>query len=142
MQLSQRFRKNERLCSRYLIEKLFKEGSSFLVFPIRVTYFQIEGREIARLKSPLQVMFSVSKKRFKKSVQRNRIKRLMRECWRINKSPLTEKINKHEKHIIVSLVFIGESIPDFALLNTKIISIIKRLNHLIIGNNTQLPNEK
>jgi ribonuclease P protein component len=98
MQLSQRFRKNERLCSRYLIEKLFKEGSSFLVFPIRVTYFQIEGREIARLKSPLQVMFSVSKKRFKKSVQRNRIKRLMRECWRINKSPLTEKINKHEKH--------------------------------------------
>jgi len=142
MQLSQRFRKNERLCSRYLIEKLFKEGSSFLVFPIRVTYFQIEGREIARLKSPLQVMFSVSKKRFKKSVQRNRIKRLMRECWRINKSPLTEKINKHEKHIIVNLVFIGESIPDFALLNTKIISIIKRLNHLIIGNNTHLPNEK
>jgi len=127
MPLTQRFRKEERLCSRHLAARLFKEGRSFLVYPVKVVYLEVKEEDISRMKSNLQVMMTVSKKRFKTAVKRNRIKRLLRECWRKNKSGITLQAKERNIHLAVSLIYIGEGLPDYAFLNSKIISVVKRL---------------
>lgn len=121
------FVKNERLCSRILIEKLFKGSKSFLVYPVKVVYMELSEEESERSETPLQVLITVSKKKFKRAAQRNRIKRLMREAYRTNKSELTDLLSKNEQKIVLGLIFIGDAIPEFGYLKSKIISIMKRL---------------
>jgi ribonuclease P protein component len=79
------FSVNERLKSRKLIEKLFSEGQSFAVYPLRLVYLKTELPEGG---GPIQAAFSVSKKNFRSAVSRNRIRRQMREAYRLKKEPL------------------------------------------------------
>ena len=76
------FKKEERLCNVKLIEKLFTDGSSFLVYPFRIIWLS----EVANSVHPVQVLISVPKKRFKRAVDRNLLKRRIRELYRIHKS--------------------------------------------------------
>src|SRR6476661_11151745 len=91
--------KKEKLKSRKQIETLFASGKSFAVFPIRVTYsfFPANGEPGA------QIGVTVSKRHFKKAVDRNRIKRLLRESYRLQKSELKEKV--HEKRVQAYVFF-------------------------------------
>ena len=72
------FKKEERLCNKRLIDGLYHNGSSFLCYPFKATWC------LSDLPAPFpaQVLFAVSKKRFKRAVDRNRVKRLMREAYR------------------------------------------------------------
>lgn len=75
-----------------MIEKMFAGGSrSFSVFPLRVVYLPVE-----ELEAPVSILVSVSKRRFKRAVKRNRVKRQIREAYRMNKhgllAVLTEKV--------------------------------------------------
>lgn len=84
-------RKSERLDRKKVIEKMFAGGSrSFSVFPLRVVYLPVE-----ELEAPVSILVSVSKRRFKRAVKRNRVKRQIREAYRMNKhgllAVLTEK---------------------------------------------------
>ena len=84
-------RKSERLDKKKVIEKMFAGGSrSFSVFPLRVVYLPVE-----ELEAPVSILVSVSKRRFKRAVKRNRVKRQIREAYRMNKhgllAVLTEK---------------------------------------------------
>lgn len=74
-----RFPKSEKLKSRKTIELLFKEGKSVSKFPIKVLYLPVENNEIT------QVGFTVPKRNFKNAVDRNRIKRQLREAYRLQK---------------------------------------------------------
>ncbi len=123
------FTKSERLCSRALIGALFNQSKSFLVYPVKVVYLQLDGEQKKFCDSSLQVLISVSKKKFKRAAHRNKIKRLMRECYRTNKNDLTNLLLKKDKKVAIGLIFIGDSIPDFGYLESKIILIIKRLSH-------------
>ena len=127
MSSTQRFTKEERLCSRIIAGKLFKEGKSFLVYPVKVVYLLAKDDDIGRMKSNLEVMMTVSKKKFKTAVKRNRIKRLLRECWRKNKADITLLMEEKNIHLAVSLIYIGDGLPEYAFLHSKIITIIKRL---------------
>lgn len=73
--------KHERLKSKKLIEKLYQEGSSIKAFPLRMVFLKVENTFIY----PVQAGVSVPKKNFKLAVDRNRIKRLMRETYRLQK---------------------------------------------------------
>ena len=75
------FKKEERLCNKKLIDELFHNGSSFLCYPFKVSWLLVD--EPAQF--PAQVLFSVSKKRYKRAVDRNLIKRRMREAYRLHK---------------------------------------------------------
>ncbi len=75
--------------------------------------------------SPLTVAFSVSKKYFKKAVDRNRIKRLMREAWRLQKNMLEEKII--DKPLAVFIIYTGNDLPKYNIVFEKITAIINRL---------------
>ena len=80
------FGKQEKLKSRKLIERLFEEGKSVKKYPIRLVYLQTDHTSDL----PAQVGFSVPKRHFKRAVDRNRIKRLLREAYRIQKKNFTD----------------------------------------------------
>ena len=119
--------KDERLKSRKQIEQLFDIGLSFVVTPFRV-YF-ILNRELAMSKerSWLQFGVGVSSKNFKKAVERNRIKRLTREAWRLQKNQLEEKVKASGKQLNVFFIYTGKALPDFTMVKDKVSVALKKL---------------
>lgn len=103
-QRSHTFSKAERLCSKKLIERLFGgEGKSFPAFPLRVVYMPLTEEEMA---ADVSILVSVPKKRFKRAVKRNRVKRQVREAYRRNKHILTEALAAQEGAPRMALAFI------------------------------------
>ena len=120
----QTFTKEERLSSRKLIEQVATEGKSFLVHPFKVIALEIKEEQ----KYPAQVMMSVAKKRFPRAVDRNRIKRLMREAYRKNKHTLYTALNEQNRKFALMLIYIGSELPEYKLTEDKIILILQRLS--------------
>jgi ribonuclease P protein component len=103
-QRSHTFSKAERLCSKKLIERLFGgEGKSFPAFPLRVVYMPLTEEEMA---ADVSILVSVPKKRFKRAVKRNRVKRQVREAYRRNKHILAEALAAQEGAPRMALAFI------------------------------------
>lgn len=80
--------KEEKLKSKKIIDLLFSEGKSVSKYPLRLVYVAHDFEDDA----PLKMGVSVSKKYFKKAVDRNYFKRVLRECYRLNKHLLTENL--------------------------------------------------
>ncbi|MCG3165511.1 MAG: Ribonuclease P protein component [Bacteroidia bacterium] len=120
----QTFKKEERLSSRKLIEKLAAEGKSFLIHPFKVIALE------TKLESayPVQVLMTAPKKKFPRAVDRNRIKRLMREAWRKNKHTLYKTLSVQNKNLAVMLVYVSGTLPEYKLTEDKIILILQRLS--------------
>ncbi len=115
------FHKNERLCSKKIIDKLFDEGKSFFVYPVKIIYLETPLPST----NPVQAAFTVGKRNFKKAVQRNLIKRRMREAYRLNKKKLYDKIG--EKQLAVFFIYTGKTISEYKQIETAIIKGLKKL---------------
>ena len=117
------FPKEEHLCRKKLIEELFgKQGSSFGVYPLRIVWI----RSAAPTATPPQVLVSVSKRSFKRAVDRNRLKRLIREAYRLNKYRLMEQPGGHVVALL-GIIFTGKEKCELALVEKKLISALQRL---------------
>ena len=107
--LSYTFQKGERLKSRKVIGALFKEGKSFGQYPLRLVYLSVKER---RSEFPAQFTVSVPKKKFPKAVTRNRIRRQVREAWRLNKHRLYRVLEEEEGQIVLLVIYVAlEELP-------------------------------
>ncbi|HEY9169556.1 MAG TPA: ribonuclease P protein component [Lutibacter sp.] len=99
--------KAEKLKSRKLIEQLFEEGKRVKSFPIQLIYLPISHDA----EFPIKVAFSVPKRMMKLAVDRNRIKRMMREVYRLNKYLIAEKI---KNQYVFMFIFTNKEEPKYA----------------------------
>jgi len=118
--------KNNKLKSTKIIEQLFKEGKSFSIFPFRVIYL-FKEKDLPASDSKLQTAFSVSKKYFKKAADRNRVKRLMREAWRLQKNVAEDKNIATAKNLMVFIIYTGNELPQYDFIFEKTAAAIMRL---------------
>ena len=156
--------KTERLKSRKAIDNLFKEGKAFSVFPFRVIYLlkKIEQKKSTLTSNKvddttntvqqtsyivhnsnnvhptpyiaLQTGVAVSKKYFKKAVSRNRIKRLMKECYRLQKNDLQNELTQKNIQLECFLMYTGNELPEYNIVFEKMTNILKRLQKIVHEN--------
>jgi ribonuclease P protein component len=138
------WKKEEKLKSRKRIERVFKEGKSFSLFPFRVFYLKApmpgESRTAAAderpmpgqtPQAPLQAGFGASSRNFKRAVDRNRIKRLSREAYRLQKQPLLDRLKHKGISLAVFFIYTGKELPDYRTVTEKIAIALQKLIHQI-----------
>jgi ribonuclease P protein component len=106
------YNKHEKLKSRKLIKQLFEDGKAISIYPLRLIYLKVEHESDFLL----QTGVSVSKRNFKLAVDRNRIKRMMREVYRLNKNMLYKSLD--DKYIFM-FIYLGRTETDYNKLNDK-----------------------
>ncbi|WP_336066835.1 ribonuclease P protein component [Mesoflavibacter sp. CH_XMU1404-2] len=111
------YNKDEKLKSQKAIEQLFAEGKSVSAYPLRMVYLDNQ--------SQLKVGVSVSKRNFKLAVHRNRLKRLLREGYRLNKNLLID--NKLD-HYTLMILYISKEMPDFKIIDKKMKALLTKFN--------------
>jgi ribonuclease P protein component len=125
--------KNERLKSRKQIEQMFNEGKRFTVNPFRVFFIISDLSERTNL---LQFGVGAGTKNFKKAVDRNKIKRLTREAWRLLNHELKDKLKASGRQLNVFFIYTGNELPDFKIVKDKVTVALKKLSDKIDENNS------
>jgi len=122
--LSFTYPQQEKLKSKKLIEKLFTEGKSVSAYPLRMVYLPTSHNEDVLAKTGV----SVSKRNFKKAPDRNRIKRLLREAYRLNKAEYFNNLT--EQHAFM-ILYIGKEKPTFVQVETKMKQVFEKFSNKI-----------
>jgi ribonuclease P protein component len=117
--------KNERLKSRKQIEQLFSDGQRFSISPFRIFYsFQ---NNAAPTNQSLQAGFGASSRNFKTAVDRNRIKRLTKEAWRLQKNDLANLLKEQNRKLNVFFIYTGKELPAYDGVYNTMKKIMARL---------------
>lgn len=117
--------KSERLNSKIAIEKLFSGGAkSFSLFPLRVVFMQTEKKEGV---ADASLLISVPKKRFKRAVKRNRVKRQIREAYRKNKHLLLNLLEGKEQNLMIAVIYLSDELIPSAEVEEKLNSLLVRI---------------
>ncbi|HPD52683.1 MAG: ribonuclease P protein component [Bacteroidota bacterium] len=117
------FRKLERLVSRKSFETLVQEGQSVHHPPVRLTW----QRQVLSTGFPAATAFSVPKRNFRRAVDRNRIKRLLREAFRKNKAELYTLLEERKQEVALLFVFTGRKLPDYRQVETQVMRCLQQL---------------
>ena len=121
------YSKDERLYHKKLIAQLFEKGNrSISRFPFRFTWVEI--KEERQEPFPVQAMFIVSKRNFPKASSRNRIKRQMRELYRVRKGELYEALGG-TKHIALSCSYVSKTELNYAELSSTFLQLFDQLKN-------------
>lgn len=120
------FTKEEKLCSAKSIDSLFSIGESFIAYPLRVVYLIHSESEFDRQNA--SVMVSVPKRKLKRAVKRNRVKRLVREAYRLNKHGLVTLLNRQNKRIDIAFLYLKDELPEFTEIEKSVLKTISVLS--------------
>ena len=116
--------KEERLSWKRYIDLLFAKGQSFVAFPLRVVYLAVEEETLA----PVSILVSVPKKKFRRAVKRNLIKRQVREAYRVRKYDLIDPLTGKNKRMLVAFLYLDKEIHPFADMEkamTKALNVLR-----------------
>lgn len=128
MQHLQTFAKNEHLCSKILIDRLFSEGNRGISgFPVRVTWLTMPAEEL----SDNQILIVAPKKKFHHAVDRNRVKRQLRDIFRRNKHSLYEALDNSNRRIVLGLVFSDDKLWDSQALEERMLKTLSKLEEAV-----------
>ena len=115
------FGKEERLCSRRLIDRLYSDGHRLMAF-----LYSVQWRSES-LGVPCQVLVVAPKRKFKHAVDRNRVKRLTRECWRMRKQSLYEYLAGRDMSLTLALVYVHNEIMPYDKLLARMEKLVQQL---------------
>lgn len=121
------FGKDQKLKSRKLLQKLFAEGKHVSAFPLRAIWLPENDIRF------FQAGVSVSSRHFKKAVDRNRIKRLIREVLRLQKNELENSLTTNNKQLSLFLIYTGKELPEYNAIFENCAVILKKLIKTING---------
>jgi len=126
------FPKQEKVVSLKIINALFEKGThQVFLFPFKISLVVVTNQAVSS-----QVLIIVPKRNFKKAVDRNRIKRQIREIYRLNKAPFLTTLNNLQIQVALSLAFIGKNNLDYNKANWAFVKALKMLSEHIEKNNS------
>ena len=120
---SNSFLKNERLCHKDSIDLIFAQGNTLSDRPIKLRWTETNEQAI-----PLQTLISVPKRRIPKACDRNRIKRLIREAFRLNKQSLIDQLTQKNTSINLAIIYSENKVLTFKEIHDKICLTLQRLS--------------
>ena len=144
-------KKEERLCSRRLIDQLYAEGHRLMAFPFSVQWMvvssqcatQERGSQLTTahcpLNTPCQVLIVAPKRKFKHAVDRNRVRRLTRECYRLRKPAFYAFLEEQGISIVFSMVYIHNEIMTYEQLGKKMDKLFELLEKEIMVTSINCP---
>ena len=118
-----RYPKTEKLCSKILISKLFEKNLRITKYPLRLIWMETS----LPAEVPVQSVVSVSKRRFKKAVTRNLLKRRMREAFRLNKNELYNSVITENKQLAMMFIYQSNDILPFSTIEKAMIFLLREL---------------
>lgn len=126
------FKKSERLCSRLLMNRLFQgENRSVSAYPVRAVFLPVEQSE----QQGVSVLISVPKKRFHDAVDRNRVKRQLREAYRKHKHSLIEQMSTREQGLLIAFVYVSPQIESTAYIEKRMVRLLAKIEETLNTNN-------
>ena len=119
------FKKEERIVSNLLIETLFEKGNSqsLSAYPLRAVFLKTEQREGC---APVQLLISVPKKKFKHAVDRNRVKRQIREAYRKNKAILEGTLGEGQM-LLIAIIWLSDRHFATNEVEKRVVSLLKQM---------------
>ena len=136
----ERLRKEERLCSKKLIDTLFGTGGSHAMtaYPLKAVYRLIDSKtetSVSKetvMESKVQVLVSVPKKHFKRAVKRNRVKRQVREAYRKHKSYVTLRVNElADKQLLIAFIWLSNELIDSVTIEQRVSNLLQRIGERV-----------
>ena len=122
------FKKSERLCSRLLMERLFQgDNKSVSAYPLRAVFLPVSTDE----QKGVSVLISVPKKRFHDAVDRNRVKRQIREAYRKQKHSLIEKMEEREQGLLIAFIYVSDQIESTAYIEKRLARLLDKIDEAL-----------
>lgn len=119
------FKKSERLCSRILMDCLFQgDNRTATAYPLRAVFLSVEEEQ----QKGISILISVPKKRFHDAVDRNRVKRQIREAYRKNKHALAEQVAQSGKGLLVALIYVSAEIETTEQIEKRMIRLLDKIS--------------
>lgn len=117
------FKKGERLRKKIYIERLFEANRSFLCYPLKFFYREIEDVQTV----PVQVLIIVPKKKLRKAVHRNLIKRRIREAYRVKKQAIIDKMQGKSEVLLLGVMYLSDKKIDYKEIHSAMEKGIEKL---------------
>ena len=130
-------KKNERLRSKNDIDKLFTSGESFVIYPFRIVYKFSDSNSSFKA----SILISIPKKRFKRAVKRNLLRRRTREAYRLNKDTLLDNLPNNQT-LNIAFLYISNELYDYSVIEKKMKESLVRLNKEINLTDTDIKMDK
>lgn len=118
-----KFPSNERIKSKLILEQVYNEGALIKAYPLKIKFLEID----ALTDHTVQIVISIPKRIIKKATARNRIRRQLKEIYRLNKTQLVENYQTKNKGLALFLIYTGKESPTFGHLENKLKELISKL---------------